>query len=84
MDKLSILRKKYEEKIATEHMDAAIFISMWFASSAELSADTCRKKLQCVALDLDANFPSLQNLFFFNFIYLFFVLFVKKIQRFWP
>ncbi len=38
------------EKITAEHMDAALFISMWSASSAESSADTCGKKSQCVTL----------------------------------
>ncbi len=38
------------EKIVAEYMDAAPFISMWSASSVELSPDTCGGKLQHVVL----------------------------------
>ncbi len=38
------------EKIATERIDTSPFFSMRSASSVESFADTCRKKLQRVAL----------------------------------
>ncbi len=46
----SFSAKTCREKIAVEHKDAAPFISMWSASSAKSSADTCGKKSQFEAL----------------------------------
>ncbi len=49
------------EKIAAQRMCTVFFVSMWSASSAESSADTCWKKLQCVALAYRVPFTSYKN-----------------------
>ncbi len=58
--------KTCEEKIATEHVDTAPFVSMWSASSAETSSDICRKKLQRVSPSLLARFLRRTFLPFFS------------------